>query len=214
MAILISVLLLISYVMYTSFLPVCGQILQFCRTELHRLSCTDVQETLQKFCFVSQKSFWDIYSRIKVFTMLWSAFPAARLPKDGITANGRDMAKQMELACFCLCEFESPFVCCTVSQLWGLNHQTRVFLFLCLCGIECGGLKAGAKLGAANLSQIRKMTKCAKHLFYHKKMSSWCGTKRKLYKHKYAHRTVIRHVRTKTALQPKACGSTEASCSA
>lgn len=201
--------------MYTRFLPVCGQILQFCRTEPHRLleHRDNIQETLQKFCFVSQKSFWDIYSRIKVFTMLWSAFPAARLPKDRITANGGDMAKQMELACFCLCELESPFVCCTVSQLWGLNSQTCVFFFSCLCGIERGGLKAGAKLGAANLSQIRKMTKCAKHLFYHKKKSSWCGTKRKLYKHKYAHRTVIRHVHTKTALQPKACGSTVASCS-
>lgn len=69
------------------------------------------QETLQKFCFVSQKSFWDIYSRIKVFTMPRSAFPVARLPKDRITANGRDLAKQMELACFDRCELESLSVC-------------------------------------------------------------------------------------------------------
>lgn len=58
-----------------------------------------VQETVHMSCFVSQQSFSDHHTKLKVFTLLRSAFPLTSLPKDSIGANGRDMAKQMELAC-------------------------------------------------------------------------------------------------------------------
>lgn len=81
-------------------------------------------------------------------------------------------------------------VCCRVNQLCRLNSQILFiiyFLFFRRCGLERRSWKACVELDAAILSQIRKLTKCAKHLFYQKKRGGgvWCRAKRKLYNYNH-----------------------------
>lgn len=95
-------------------------------------------------------------------------------------------------------------VCCRVNQLCRLNSQ---FLFFAIVG-----WKACVELDAAILSQNRKLTKCAKHLFYPPKKGCLGPSKEKtLQPQIHLHRTF--RTQTKTALQLKVWGSTVASCS-
>lgn len=87
-----------------------------------------------------------------------------------------------------------------------------IFIFFAVVGWSVAVERPCVELDAAILSQIRKLTKCAKHLFYQKKEGVWCRAKRKLYNHKSTYTGLLEHGQ-KLLCSSAVCGSTVASCS-
>lgn len=89
-------------------------------------------------------------------------------------------------------------ICCRVNQLCRLNSQILFifhfyFYFFAIVGWSVTVERPCVELDAAILSQIRKLTKCAKHLFYQKKEGVWWQAKRKLYNHKSTYTGLLEH---------------------